>query len=242
MDTRHRRRRKLDGPNGTLNRLYVVEPTPTVTGSNADHRLPLRAGDVEPFARALAGKLGVAVAAGALSGDSGKWLDAVAKDLENSRGASLIVAGEHQPAAVHALAHAMNAALGNVGSTLYYTEPIAANEAGNAESLRDLSADMDRGKVDLLLILGGNPVYDAPHDFDFVPKLKKVRASIHLSPYFDETSAYCQWHVSESHYLESWSDARAHDGTATIIQPLIWRGWAWESPRRRAPCPWPGRG
>ena len=121
------RRRKLDGPNGTLNRLYVVEPTPTVTGSNADHRLPLRAGDVEPFARALAGKLGVAVAAGALSGDSGKWLDAIAKDLENSRGASLIVAGEHQPAAVHALAHAMNAALGNVGSTLYYTEPIAAS-------------------------------------------------------------------------------------------------------------------
>ena len=215
------RRRKLDGPHDTLNRLYVVEPTPTVTGSNADHRLPLRAGDVELFARALAGKLGVAVAAGALSDDSGKWLDAVAKDLESSRGASLIVAGEHQPAAVHALAHAMNAALGNVGSTLYYTEPIAANEAGNAESLRDLSADMDRGKVDLLLILGGNPVYDAPHDFDFVSKLKKVRASIHLSPYFDETSAYCQWHVSESHYLESWSDARAHDGTATIIQPLI---------------------
>jgi len=215
------RRRKLDGPGDTMNRLYVVEPMPSVTGSNADHRLPLRASDVELFARALAGKLGVAVAAGTLPADVSKWLDAVARDLQGSRGASLIVAGEHQPAAVHALAHAMNAALGNVGATLYYTEPVAANEAGNADSLRDLSADMDHGKVDLLLILGGNPVYDAPHDFDFVSKLKKVRASIHLSPYFDETSAYCQWHVSESHYLESWSDARAFDGTCTIIQPLI---------------------
>src|SRR6516165_9478585 len=215
------RRRKLDGPGDTMNRLYVVEPTPSVTGSNADHRLPLRACDVELFARALAGKPGVAVAAGTLPADANRWLDALAKDLQGARGTSLIVAGEHQPAAVHALAHAMNAVLGNVGSTLYYSEPITANEAGSADSLRDLCADMDRGKVDLLLILGGNPVYDAPYDFDFVSKLKKVRTSIHLSPYFDETSSYCQWHVSESHYLESWSDARAFDGTATIIQPLI---------------------
>jgi len=214
------RRRKLDGPNDTMNRLYVVEPMPSVTGSSADHRLPLRTTDVELFARALASKLGIGSAT-PLSGEAAKWLEAVAKDLQKERGASLVIAGEHQSAAVHALAHAMNAALGNTGKTLYYTEPIEADGPGHLESMRALCGEMDRGKVDLLLILGGNPVYDAPHDFDFASKLKKVNASIHLSPYFDETSAYCQWHVAESHYLESWSDARAHDGTASIIQPLI---------------------
>ncbi len=214
------RRRKLDGVNDSLNRLYVVEPTPSVTGSTADHRLPLRASDVELFARALAGKLGIASAV-ALSGEAAKWLEAVATDLQNERGASLVVAGEHQPPAVHALAHAINAKLGNVGTTLYYTEPVEAVTAGNAESLRDLCADIARGKVDLILILGGNPVYDAPHDFDFASKLAKVHTSVHLSPYYDETSAYCQWHISESHFLETWSDTRAFDGTASIIQPLI---------------------
>jgi MoCo/4Fe-4S cofactor protein with predicted Tat translocation signal len=214
------RRRKLDGQNDTLNRLYVVEPTPSVTGSNADHRLPLRASDVELFARALAGKLGIGPDA-KLSGDVEKWLDTVAKDLQSERGASLVVAGEHQPATVHALAHAINASLGNVGTTLYYTEPVEAEPTNNLESLRDLCIDMDGGKVDLLLILGGNPVYDAPHDFNFTSKLKRVHASIHLSSHFDETSAYCKWHIPESHFLETWSDARAHDGTLSIIQPLI---------------------
>jgi molybdopterin-containing oxidoreductase family iron-sulfur binding subunit len=214
------RRRKLDGPNDTLNRLYVVEPTPTVTGSSADHRLPLRAGEIELFARALAGKLGLSSPV-PLSGEAANWLEAAAKDLQKERGASLVVAGEYQPAAVHALAHAINASLGNVGTTLYYTEPVEAESTGNLESLRELCADMDAGKVDLLLILGGNPLYDAPHDFDFTSKLKRVPTAIHLSPYYDETSVYCHWHVSESHYLETWSDARAYDGTATIIQPLI---------------------
>ena len=214
------RRRKLDSPNDTLNRLYVVEPTPTVTGSSADHRLPMRAGDVELFARALAGKLGLSSTV-PLSGESANWLEAVAKDLQKEHDASLVVAGEYQPAAVHALAHAINAALGNVGKTLYYTEPVEAEPTNNLESLRELCADMDAGKVDLLLILGGNPLYDAPHDLDFTSKLKRVPTAIHLSPYYDETSVYCHWHVSESHYLESWSDARAYDGTATIVQPLI---------------------
>ncbi len=214
------RRRNLDGVNDSLNRLYVVEPTPSVTGSSADHRLPLRASDVELFARALAGKLGIGSAV-ALSGETAKWLETVAIDLQNERGASLVVAGEHQPPAVHALAHAINTKLGNVGTTLYYTEAVEAVPAGNAESLRDLCADIAHGKVDLILILGGNPVYDAPNDFDFSSKLAKVHTSIHLSPYFDETSAYCKWHIPESHFLETWSDARAFDGTASIIQPLI---------------------
>ena len=126
------RRRKLDGPNDTMNRLYVVEPTPSVTGSSADHRLPLRSSDVELFTRALAGKLGIGSDA-TLSGEAAKWVDIIAKDLQRARGASLVIAGEYQPAAVHALAHAINASLGNVGKTLYYTEPLTA-DAGNLES------------------------------------------------------------------------------------------------------------
>jgi len=224
------RRRKLngDGEKDSMNRLYVVEPTPTVTGATADHRLPLRASDVELFARALAAKLGLGGSATTPAG-ADKWIDAVAADLQQHKGSSLVVAGEQQSAEVHALAHAINAALGNVGTTLYYTQPVEAHPVNQLESLRDLCSDIDAGKVDTLLILGVNPVYTAPHDFDFVSKLKfdektkskKVRLAIHLSPQFDETSEYCDWHIAESHYLETWGDARAFDGTVSVIQPLI---------------------
>ena len=213
------RRRKLSGPDGGMNRLYVVEPTPTVTGSTADHRLPLRASDVELFARALAAKLGLG--GGATFPSAEKWLAAVAADLQKHRGASLVVAGEQQSAEVHALAHAINATLGNAGVTVFQTEPVEAQPVNHLQSITDLCADMDAGKVDTLLILGVNPIYTAPHDFDFVSKIKKVRNSVHVSSHFDETSAYTQWHVPESHYLETWGDARAFDGTLSVIQPLI---------------------
>jgi molybdopterin-containing oxidoreductase family iron-sulfur binding subunit len=214
------RRRKLNGPNDTMNRLYVVEPTPTVTGSSADHRFPLRASEIQLFARALAARLGSGTSA-SVPAPAGKWLDAVANDLRAHKGSSLVVAGEQQSPEVHALAHVINANLANVGNTLYYTQPVEANPMNHLESLRELCADMDRGKVDTLVMLGVNPVYTAPHDFDFSAKLKRVRHSFHVSPHFDETSSYCEWHIAESHYLESWSDVRAHDGTASIVQPLI---------------------
>jgi len=141
----------------------------------------------------------------------------------------LVVAGEQQPAEVHALTHAINATLGNVGTTLYYTQPVEAHPVNHLESLRELCADIDAGKVETLLILGVNPVYTAPHDFDFASKIKfdskanskKVKNTIHLSSHFDETSELCDWHVAESHYLETWGDARAFDGTLSVIQPLI---------------------
>jgi len=222
------RRRKLNGPDDTMNRLYVVEPTPSVTGATADHRLPLRASEVELFARALAAKLGLG-GSGAAPTDAEKWLDAVAKDLQKHKGASLVVAGEHQPAEVHALAHAINAALGNVGTTLYYTESVEAHPVNNLDSLRDLCADIEAGKVETLLILGVNPVYAAPHDFDFASKIKfdsktnskKIKYTIYVGSHFDETAELCDWHVAESHYLETWGDARAFDGTLSVIQPLI---------------------
>ena len=219
-------RRKLDQfaladrAGNEMNRLYAVEPTPSVTGSSADHRLPLRYFEIAQFARALAAKLG-------LGGNSSappaaqKWLDSVAKDLQKAGRNSLVVAGEQQPAEVHALAHAINGALSNAGNTVYYTEPVEINPVNHLESLRELCADMDAGKVNTLLILGSNPVYDAPHDFDFISKLRKIRHTVHLSSHYNETSERCKWHVAESHYLEAWSDARAFDGTVTVVQPLI---------------------
>jgi molybdopterin-containing oxidoreductase family iron-sulfur binding subunit len=222
------RRRKLNGVADKMNRLYVVEPTPSVTGATADHRLPLRASEVGLFARALAGKLGLGTSA-ALPSDAQKWLDAVAKDLQTDKGKSLVVAGEQQSAEVHALAHAINAALGNVGTTLYYTEPVEAYPVNHLESLRELCDDIKTGKVETLVILGVNPVYTAPHDFEFASligfdkktKSKKVKNSICVSSHFDETAELCDWHVAESHFLETWGDARAFDGTVSVIQPLI---------------------
>jgi MoCo/4Fe-4S cofactor protein with predicted Tat translocation signal len=214
------RRRKLDNDSAEMNRLYVVEPTPSVTGATADHRLPLRSSDVGLFTRALAAKIGLGGTA-TLPSASQHWLETVRRELQHHRGASLVIPGEHQPAEIHALAHAINAALGNVGNTVYYIDPVEATPVNQLESLRALCNDMAAGTVDTLLILGGNPVYDAPHDFDFTAKLKRVRTAVHLSSYFDETSEYCQWHVSQSHYLEAWGDVRAFDGTVSIIQPLI---------------------
>jgi len=226
---------EADRRGGEMNRLYVVEPTPSVTGATADHRLPLRASDVEVFARALAQKVVDVTVRPTLDNPtvpppgSERFLDVVAKDLLEHHGKCLVVAGEHQPSSLHALVHEINAALGNVGSTLYYTPAVEEHPLNHLESFRELCTDIDAGKVDTLLILGVNPVYTAPHDFDFASKLrfdeaaksKKVRLVIHLSSHFDETSEFCDWHVAESHYLETWGDARAFDGTLSVIQPLI---------------------
>jgi len=216
------RRRKLDGSSQEMNRLYAVEPTPSVTGSSADHRLPLRASEIEQFARTLAARLGLG-GTGGVAPAAQKFLERVAQNLEKHRGTSLVVAGEQQTPEVHALAHAINAALGNTGNTLYYTEPVEASPLNHQESIRELGDDIDAGKVDTLIILGGNPVYDAPHDLDFAGKLspKKIRYTVQVSSHADETYQYCQWHIGESHYLEAWGDARAFDGTLSVIQPLI---------------------
>jgi molybdopterin-containing oxidoreductase family iron-sulfur binding subunit len=200
-------------------RLYVVEPTPSLAGGMADHRFILRASEVEAFARSLAAAVGTpGVAAG---NNPHKAIPAIAKDLQAHRGHCLIVPGEFQTPAVHALAHAMNQALGNVGTTVTYTEPLETNPVDHVESLRQLIADMKAGEVDTLLILGGNPVYDAPVDVDLVAALNKVGARFRLGLYNDETSMLCHWHIPEAHFLEAWGDVRGYDGTVTIMQPLI---------------------
>lgn len=210
-------------PDGNMNRLYVVESTPSSTGVKADHRLPLRAVDVEGFARSLASELGINAGGIPVSDEKTKFLKALAKDLKAHRGRSVIIPGDHQSPAVHALTHAMNQALDNVGHTLVYTDPVPIDTANQTESLHELVSDMRAGKVDMLIILGGNPAYDAPADFGFADVLKNggIPLRIHLGLYQNETAELCQWHVNENHYLEAWGDARAYDGTVTIVQPLI---------------------
>ena len=205
-----------------MNRLYVVEPMPTPTGTKADHRLPLRAADVEQFTWSLAAALGTDTGGRqSAPGAYDKWIAPIARDLQRHRGSSLVIAGEQQSPAVHALAHSMNALLGNVGKTVLYTEPVEANPVDQVASLYDLVKDLDAGTVDLLLILGGNPVYNAPVELGFRDRLKKAALRVHLSLHEDETSEFCHWHLPMTHYLEAWSDCRAHDGTVTIMQPLI---------------------
>jgi molybdopterin-containing oxidoreductase family iron-sulfur binding subunit len=201
-----------------MSRLYVVETTPTITGANADHRFSVKPGEMEAVAQGVSGASIVRA-----SGDIGKWLPALSKDLQLHKGASIVIAGDEQPPAVHALAHAANSLLGNVGKTVFYSEPLEANSVDQTQSLRELLGDIDAGKVDVLIIIGGNPAYNTPVDLrlDYNRVDKKVRLRAHLSLFNNETSQICHWHIPMAHYLESWGDARAYDGTVSIVQPLI---------------------
>src|SRR5262245_33359591 len=167
------RRRPQSGENG-MNRLYVLESTPSITGAMADHRRPVRSSDIHAMAaqvvQALNGK----------AGGSDPWIDALVRDLQSARGKSIVIAGAHQPAAVHGLAHAINAALGNVGQTIEFIEPVEANPVEQLESLKQLVKDIQGGAVDLLLVVGGNPVYSAPSDLEFEKYFASVRMRIHL--------------------------------------------------------------
>ncbi|HTD23805.1 MAG TPA: TAT-variant-translocated molybdopterin oxidoreductase [Terriglobales bacterium] len=230
------KRRKVEA--GNLNRLYVVESILSPTGAKADHRLPVKATQIESFARVIAGKLGVGGGATAESGNP-KFVDAVVADLQKNRGKSLVMAGETQPPAVHALVHAINDALGNAGKTVTYFDPVTVLPDGftsHIESLRDLARDIEAKKVELLVIIDSNPAYTAPADLKFAHLhmddnspaewkqesiLLKVPNCVHIGLYQDETAQFCRWHINAAHYLESWSDARTPDGTFGIIQPLI---------------------
>jgi MoCo/4Fe-4S cofactor protein with predicted Tat translocation signal len=212
-------KRRVLGDQKTMNRLYVAEPNPTPTGSRADHRFPMKASEVEDFAFAVAGALGVG--GGSSNPAFAKRAAAVARDLQANKGASIVIPGDQQTPAVHALAHAMNSALGNVGKTVMYTDSIEAQPVDQVASLQELLADLDSGAVELLLIIGGNPVFNSPVEWGVGDRLKKAKMRMHLSLYEDETSEVCQWRLPEAHALESWGDGRAYDGTVTLQQPLI---------------------
>ena len=208
---------------GKMSRLYVAESTPSSTGAKADHRLPLIAASFDGLVRFLAEVVGVRGQGAGTSMDHESFAAHVVRELMAHQGSSVVIAGDHQSPAIHALAHAMNAKLGNVGKTVFYTDPVDANPVNQTDSIKDLVADMRAGKVDMLFIMGGNPAYDAPADLAFADALKNtnIPMRVHLGLYQDETAELCQWHVNQAHYLESWGDARAYDGTVSIVQPLI---------------------
>ncbi len=212
--------RRVRRARAEMNRLYVAEPTPTATGSVADHRQPLKASQVDAVARAiLAGVQGGAP--GSLgSKEVDGFVGAAVKDLLAARGRGVLAVGSRQPAAVHAVAHAINHALGNVGTTVVVTDPLS-NGSSQVDGLKSLVQDLNAGTVRLLVILGGNPVFNAPADLKFGDALRKARTRVHVGLFDDETAAQCHWHINSTHFLEEWSDARAHDGTASIVQPLI---------------------
>src|SRR5687767_13010664 len=218
--------RRAGASGGAMNRLYAVEGVFSLTGAMADHRLRLESRQIAPFLAALAARLaptaaGAASLAGAgVPGVDPRWIDALAKDLLANRGKGLIVAGERQPAAVHAAVCALNTYLGNTGKTVSDHE---AKEAAlpSVSSLASLVSAMKGGAVQTLVVLGGNPVFDAPADLDFASAMAKVPHSIALGHTVDETSSRAEWHVPRAHYLESWGDARAVGGTISVVQPLI---------------------
>ena len=151
------------------------------------------------------------------------WIKALARDLTANRGKSLVIAGESQPAEVHTVAHLINHSLGNIGKTVEFFPRADAGPSDQLGSLKELVRDIASGAVETLIILGGNPAFDAPADLDFARTLAsdKTKLRIHLGLYDDETARLCHWHIPQAHFLESWSDLKAYDGTATIQQPLI---------------------
>jgi MoCo/4Fe-4S cofactor protein with predicted Tat translocation signal len=222
------RRRGVDRDKTEMNRLYVMESTPTITGANADHRFSFPPSKMQWNATQI---LSLAwnflrsqkefSGAEKLRPDA-FWGAGIVTDLDAHRGASIIIVGDDQPPFVHALAHDLNDRLENVGKTVFYTDPLEANSVDQTQSLRELVGDIDGGRVETLVIIGGNPAYNTPIDLRLdLNRLNKVKLRAHLSLYNNETSDICHWHIPAAHYLESWGDTRTFDGTVTLVQPLI---------------------
>lgn len=220
---RFAKRRHLKNPEDTLNRLYVVENLMSVTGFSAEHRLRVSSNMIAQVAAAIAAATGVSglgglANAGAGGGFDPKWAQECGADLVAHKGRSLVVAGHRQPMAVHLLAHAMNMALANVGKTVVFHK---VTEPPGEQGIVELAQALNAGKVDTLVILGGNPVYTAPADLNWAVAQRKAKTVVRLGYYEDETFSHCDWHLPEAHYLESWGDALTSDGTLVPIQPLI---------------------
>ncbi|MCU0702388.1 MAG: TAT-variant-translocated molybdopterin oxidoreductase [Fimbriiglobus sp.] len=234
----------LNAAVGNLNRVYVVEAMPSAAGVAADHRLPLKPSELESFARALAAELKVegVTAPGDLPDLAKKWLKPLAADLLKNKGKAVVIAGEQTSPATQLLALAINKAIDAIGKTVKFTDPLEAVKDPTAPGTRNtlagwpaddhlaafkqLTDDMKAGKVDCLLMSGVNPLYDAPADLKFGEALEAVRKTaspvlLHHGLYHDETAAKCNWHLNAAHYLESWGDVRGHDGSVSVIQPLI---------------------
>jgi len=225
------RSRKLHGSLGIgkMNRLWTVESQYSNTGAMADHRLALRSELILPLVLALDSALG-----GGSAKPAAQFLDekkvaqfvkVLSSELAQAKAGktagAVVIVGHKQPPEVHAAVAKLNETIGAIGKTLDYHEVADAQRAPHLQSMIDLVKEMNAGRVDQLIILGGNAVYDAPADLDFAAALAKVKTSVHLADYQNETSLKSTWHVPRSHFLETWGDTRTWDGTITIAQPLI---------------------
>jgi MoCo/4Fe-4S cofactor protein with predicted Tat translocation signal len=209
------RRRGADRP---LPRLVAVESTPSLVGARADEHIVLRPREVEAFARALATVVGTT----GPSGDAHPAAERLASALRDAGPRGLVAVGREQPPAVHALAHAINTRLGAFGTTVRAIEPVLPI-APDTQSIADLARAIAAGTVSHLLILGGNPAYDAPADLDLAGLIPRVPLSLHLGYHVDETAVLCRWHVPQCHALEAFGDLRAFDGTLGLQQPATSR-------------------
>jgi molybdopterin-containing oxidoreductase family iron-sulfur binding subunit len=211
-----------EGADGKMNRLYVVESCYSITGAMADHRLPISSAEIARFTKMLHKAIdGLSNGMAVFDRTEAIIVSAVANDLLAHKSKSVVVAGNGQPEKVELLVRDINRMLGNIGKTVDYTETPILDQRQEIERLKSLVAEMNDGKINTLLILGGNPVYNCPADIDFTEAIKKVPASIHLSLYRNETSLQCAWHLPQAHFLESWGDAQAYDGVYCIVQPMI---------------------
>jgi MoCo/4Fe-4S cofactor protein with predicted Tat translocation signal len=221
-------RRKVEGPDSKMNRLYVVENRYTITGGIADHRMRIPASQIGAFALALASEIAATAndaplvgLVKAMGGPAVKfnadWIKYSAEDLLANKGKSLVLVGTQQPAAVQALVAAINAALGNIGKTVTGRKTIGKP----AKSIAALAQEISGKKIKTLFIVGGNPVYNAPADLNWAELQKSVESVVRLGYYEDETSALAGWNAPLTHYLETWGDGRAFDGSYVSVQPMI---------------------
>ena len=210
-------RKPFEG-DASSSRLYVVEAATTLTGVKADQRLMLHPRLIQNAAIAVANALGARLPRPDLPPEATGFLEACVQDLTAHRGRSLVLAGRALSPETHALVHWINAELEGASGLVELAETLF----GTSEPLKVLVQDLDAGRVQSpSSSSGANPAYDAPGDFELQGALKKAPFSVHLGGYVDETASVCRWHVPESHSLESWSDLRAVDGTASLMQPLI---------------------
>jgi len=216
------RRKRVESNPSEISRLYTVESTYTVTGSNADHRKRLKPSDIQAFTYALAALLNPTLSGyrNHLSDDA--YVLQVAKDLQNHAGQCVIVAGDNLPAEIHAAVAAMNASLGNINATVSYFEVNHSGDANQWAALKQVSDELKAGQVDTLILLGTNPVFNAPSDLNFAEHIKKAATVIQVSDYVDETTRNgVNWHIPRTHFLEAWGDGASPSGQASIIQPII---------------------
>ncbi len=206
-----------------MNRLYTIEPQFTVTGAAADHRYRIKSSEVGAYASALLSA--IQSQSNPLKvvgqGSADKAIAAIAKDLLANRGKSVVVTGPRQPAAVHQIVHQLNQALGNVGPVVTYLKTASEQTRPQIDALKELAGEMANGQVNTLVIMAWNPAFTAPADLEFEASLKKVANTIYLAQDVDETAAASKWVIPAAHFLESWGDATAPDGTASIQQPTI---------------------